>query len=89
LSTHAKPDVVSRQLDDRTVVVNLRTNRIYELNRTASRLWELLESGADRQEAERRMLAEFDVNPDELRAEIDRALEHFDAEGLTNGDAPG
>ena len=41
--SHVGPNVVGRRLDDRFVVVNLRTNRIYELNRTASVLWELLE----------------------------------------------
>jgi hypothetical protein len=35
-------DVVSRRLEDEVVLVHLRTNRIYKLNETGARLWELL-----------------------------------------------
>jgi hypothetical protein len=64
------------------VVVNLRSNRIYELNRTASRVWELLESGLGRTELEEALLKEFDVEPSVVSQEIDRTIEHFASEGL-------
>jgi hypothetical protein len=75
-------EVVSRKLGDRLVVVNLRSNRIYELNRTASRMWELLESGLGRTELEEALLKEFDVEPSVVSQEIDRTIEHFASEGL-------
>ena len=80
--------MVSRKLGDTTVVVNLRTNRIYELNRTASRFWTLLESGLDRDEAERVMLSEYDVDDAQLRAEADRLLVWLEREGVRHGDRP-
>jgi Coenzyme PQQ synthesis protein D (PqqD) len=75
-------EVVSRKLGDRSVVVNLRTNRIYELNRTASRVWELLEAGLARAELEAMLLDEFDVEQSVLSQEVDRMLAQLSAEGL-------
>jgi Coenzyme PQQ synthesis protein D (PqqD) len=75
-------DVVARRLGDETVVVNLRTNLIYELNRTGARLWELLADGCDRPELERRLAREFDVEADTLRREIDALLSSLLAAGL-------
>ena len=65
--------------------MNLRTNRIYELNRTASRFWELLESGADRKAAERVLLDEFQVDQATVRAETDRLLARLGSAGIVNG----
>jgi len=75
-------DVVSRKVGDRLVVVNLRTNRIYELNRTAARLWEFLETGRERAELEQVMLQEFDVHQPELSKDIDQTLALLSSEGL-------
>jgi hypothetical protein len=75
-------EVVSRKLGDRLVVVNLRTNRIYELNPTASRIWELLEAGAGRSDLEDSLLEEFDVERSLASRDIDRTLEQFALGGL-------
>jgi len=75
-------EVVSRKLGDRLVVVNLRSNRIYELNRTASRIWELLGAGLGRMELEETLLTEFDVERSVVSQEIDQTIERFASEGL-------
>ena len=61
------------------MLVNLRTNRIYRLNRTAARLWELLEQGKDAAGIREAMLEEFDVEPAALDAEIAATLHHLEA----------
>ena len=76
------PDVVGRRLEDRFVVVNLRTNRIYELNSTASILWELLEAGSEDSELESRMRERVDAAPAELRDEIDSVMRVMTDAGL-------
>jgi len=75
-------DVVSRKLGDRMVLVNLRTNHIFELNRTASRMWELLGEGADRAGLEEALLSEFEVEQPRLSQEIDQTLANLSSEGL-------
>jgi hypothetical protein len=64
------------------VVVNLRTNRIYELNPTASRVWELLEAGAGRTQLEESLLEEFDAERSVVSRDVDRTLAHLSAQGL-------
>lgn len=75
-------DVVSRRLEDKVVLVNLRTNRIYALNETGARFWELLGEGLQRTEIERTLRQEFDVEPQQVTAEVDRLLADLTREGL-------
>jgi Coenzyme PQQ synthesis protein D (PqqD) len=79
-------DVVARRLDDNTVLVNLRTNLIYELNHTGARLWELIVEGCDRGELERRMLQEFAVDDETLSAEVTALLDSLREAGLVTAD---
>jgi hypothetical protein len=76
------PDVVGRRLQDRFVLVNLSTNRIYELNSTAALLWELLEAGTPVSELEPALLERVEVDPGELRDEIDSTLRVMTEAGL-------
>ena len=78
------PDVIGRRLEDRFVLVNLQTNRIYELNHTASVLWELLEAETEPPAVVPAMLERFDVDPDELRRELDDTLKAFTDAGLVS-----
>jgi hypothetical protein len=80
------PDVVTQRLDDELVVVHLRTNRIFLLNRTAARYWELLDSGADFERIKHTMLQEFAVDEDMLLNEIDEFRRKLKKEELIRGD---
>jgi len=76
------PSVLAKRVDDEIVLVHMETNRIYELNRTAAALWDVLEAGATQAELEQRLALEFDVEPDELAREIDELLGHLMSERL-------
>lgn len=82
------PDVVWRRVGDEAVLVNLKTNRIYSLNHTGARLWELIDAGHDREAAEAALLSEFDVEEGELRNEVAAVLEELAREGLILEAAP-
>ncbi|HLB20343.1 MAG TPA: PqqD family protein [Gaiellaceae bacterium] len=82
------PDVVYRELEGEMVLVHLGTNRIYSLNETGAKFWERLAAGDERAEIERLLLAEFKVEPAELRQEIDSMLQALAEEGLVAGDSP-
>jgi hypothetical protein len=81
-----QPDVVSRRLDDQTVLVNLRTNRIFELNRTGARFWELLGEGSSESQVIERLLAEFEVPPEQLEREVRALIDSLMEEGLISSD---
>lgn len=68
------PAVTSQRIGDDAVLIDLRTNEIYEMNRTASRMWQLLGDGLGIDEIERQLEAEFDVEAEELHRQIDSFL---------------
>lgn len=68
------PDVAHQRVEDEVVLVHLKTNQIFALNETGARFWELLCAGSSRPEIEAAMLAEFEVEPQTLAAEIDGLL---------------
>ena len=65
------PDVVSQRIGSEIVLIHLRTNRIYEMNRTSARVWELLVGRHDVESIRAAMRAEFDVSEAELTREMD------------------
>lgn len=76
------PDVVAQGVGDETVLVHLQTNKIFALNATGARFWQLLNDGLSRDEIVERMLAEFDVAEDGLRGEIDELVTALSREDL-------
>jgi hypothetical protein len=60
----------------------MRTDRIYELNRTGTRFWELLCAGYTQAEIQQLMLQEFGVAEDDLAVEIKAMLASLQDEGL-------
>jgi hypothetical protein len=76
------PSVVSRRVHDEVVLVHLDTNRIYALNPTAARFWELVEEGCSRAEAEARLVKTFEVEAAEVNREVDECVKHLVDEGL-------
>jgi hypothetical protein len=76
------PDVVWRRVGEEAVVVNLKTNRIYSLNHTGARFWELISGGHDREAAEAALIDEFDIEESKLRKEVATVLDELTREGL-------
>ena len=68
------PEVVTQRVEGETVLVHLRTNEIYALNSTASRAWDLLATGMNREAVQEELQREFDVPSDQLRDEIDTLI---------------
>lgn len=74
MSFQLSPDVVYRKIGGETVLADLRANRVYALNATGSRFWELLARGHDRRRIERTLRSEYEVEAPRLRREIDLLL---------------
>jgi hypothetical protein len=79
-----RPDVLARRLGDAIVLVHLHTNRIYELNATGARIFELLREGRTIDQVVQELREEFDANDVDLRGEIDRLIEGVRTEGLAD-----
>lgn len=68
------PAVTSQRIGDDAVLIDLRTNEIYEMNLTAARMWQLLGEGVEVDDIERRLEAEFEIEREELHRQIDSFL---------------
>ena len=76
------PSVIFQRLGDEGALIRLPTERIYELNQTATRLWEMLMAGSDRAQIEQQLLQEFDLDERQLAPEIETFLAMLASEGL-------
>jgi hypothetical protein len=76
--------VIGRRLEDELVLVHLGTNRIYALNTTGARLWELLDSGHTVEKVVEIMLREFEVDEVGLRSELAALLTTLRREELVD-----
>ena len=65
---------MSERFGDEIVLVNLRTNRFFLLNRTGARFWELLVSGNGLDAIEEQLCREFEVDAAEAAANVKRIL---------------
>lgn len=63
-------NVIAQKLDDQLVLLHIQTNQFYELNSTAARLWQLLSDGLSFEQIKAQILCEYDVQPEQLEAEL-------------------
>jgi hypothetical protein len=78
----ASADIVSRRVGDGGVLVDLRTNEIFELNDTGMRIWELVVEGLDLDRMAARLVEEFDVSPADGLAACRQVVGELRAAGL-------
>ena len=64
------------------VLVHLPTNRIFELNVTGARIWELIRDGMDRSQIAPQLVQEFDIDETRASEEVTALIERLQREGL-------
>ncbi len=65
-----------------TVLVHLESNRIFELNETGARVWELISEGLERDQVVQRLVQEFAVDATRVSNELDALVADLEREGL-------
>ncbi|MGH2457304.1 MAG: PqqD family protein [Chloroflexota bacterium] len=65
------PNVIGRRMGPEFVLIHLQTDRVYALNRTGARCWELLGELRDREQILARLAREFGVRAAMLADELD------------------
>jgi hypothetical protein len=74
IALRPSPEVISKRLDEATVLVHIPTNRIFELNETGTRVWELLGQGVDTNTIVGFLVEEFDVDKTRASNEVNDLL---------------
>jgi hypothetical protein len=82
LSIRRRSDVVARRVGETAVLVHLGSNRIYELNDTGARIWELAGEGTTVEALINRLEGEFDVDRVKLADEVSLIVTDLLREGL-------
>lgn len=79
-------DTVVREVNGEAVLLHLVTEQYYVLDEPSTRMWRVLVESPTLADATRRILDEFDVEPDVLRRDLERFVGELAAEGLVTVD---
>jgi hypothetical protein len=75
-------DVLVQVLDGESVLLNLQNEQYYGLDDIGTRMWEVLAASQSIEEAYRVLLAEYQVEPEQLRQDLQVLLEKLVEHGL-------
>ncbi len=76
--------VLAQRVGQETVLLHLATERYYGLDETGTAMWEALLGSASIGEAFERLLAQYEVDPEELRRGLIGFIEELRADGLVD-----
>jgi len=71
-----------RQVGDESVLLNLKTEKYLGLDNVSNRIWQVLTTGGTIQAAYEVLLAEFEVDPEKLRADLGEFVQQLIQYGL-------
>lgn len=84
------PDVVSRVVAGEALIIELKSGHYFGLDPVGTRIWELIGAGKTFGGILEGVLAEFEVQPERARADLERLLGELDEKGLIRtGDQAG
>src|SRR6476620_5930299 len=75
-------DIVDRNLGETAVLIRLQTKKIYELNATGARIWDLLKAGFTKEHVVDALASEFNTDREALSQAVEELLDTLRAEGL-------
>jgi hypothetical protein len=76
------PDVMLRIIGEEAVILNLKSELYLGLDPVGTRMWMVLHGAPSIQAAFELLLAEFEVEPERLRRDLDKLLEQMIEQGL-------
>lgn len=76
------PDVLLQDLDGEAVLLNLANGRYYGLDENSYQMYKTLVSSNSIQEAYELLVQEYEIDPGQLRYDLDKFLAHLLENGL-------
>ena len=73
---------VHRKLDNETVLLNLDNGQYYSINELGTRVWNAIPEDQSTEELVDTLLQEYEVSPEQLRADIDELIDGLIKNGL-------
>ena len=81
-------DVMIRQVGDESVLLDLNSAKYLGLDDVSTRIWGVLTSGTSIQSAHDTLVAEFDVDPEQLRKDLGDFIQELLDLGLVRLEQP-
>jgi hypothetical protein len=78
----APPDVLVSEVGGEAVLLNLENECYFGLDEIGARMWQVLTTADSVQAAFETLLAEFDVEAEQLRGDLTALLEKLESHGL-------
>jgi len=75
-------EALSQEVNGETVILDLKSENYFGLDKVGTRIWQLLQEYGDVQKTFEIMLEEFDVDAEQLEMDINELLEKLIASGL-------
>jgi len=79
------PDVLISIIDDEAVLLNLKSERYFGLNRTGTTMWTALTTAESIQTAYQTLVSKFPVDAETLRHDVDDLVRELIEHGLVEG----
>ena len=76
------PDVISQEVSGETVLLDLGSENYFGLDEVGTRVWQLIQEGGRLQDIYDALLAEYEVGPEQLLADLEKLLNDIQAAGL-------
>jgi hypothetical protein len=76
------PDALIQEVEGEAVILDLAQGQYFGLDEVGTRIWQLLQEHGSARAVFDQMLAEFDVEPERLEADLEELLEALADSGL-------
>ena len=76
------PDVLLQDLDGEAILLNLGNGQYYGMDENSYHMYKVLTSSSSVQAAFEALLQEYDIEPAQLKSDLDRFLAHLLENGL-------
>jgi hypothetical protein len=76
------PDVIFTIVDDEAILLEQTTGKYYSLNQVGTRIWVLLEEYGQLEKIQELLLAEFEVEEEQLKEDLERLVSKLLENGL-------
>lgn len=76
------PNVVSTEVDDHVVLLNIESQEFYTIDLLAKEIWQLLEAGESKSAIVRRIVEQYDVSQRQAEVDSNAFLQQMITAGL-------
>ena len=83
---HKNPEVVTTELEDGAILLNLNTKYYYNLNETGLSIWLALDESGDPETIATKLTDVYDIDRNQASAYLHELLEDLEKEDLITGD---